>query len=45
MGGLVALFVSAIIGALLAVFGVVGLVSSQSASPPVVESPYITYDS
>jgi hypothetical protein len=40
MGGIIA----AVVGAVLAVLAGVGLVSSQSAVPPVPEAAYITYD-
>lgn len=37
--------VSAVIGGVFAVGAAFGIVSSQSAVPPVVDAPYITYDS
>lgn len=44
MGGVVGIVVAAAVGSLLAVMGIFGLVSSQSATPPVVDAPYVTYD-
>lgn len=45
MGGAGGVLISIVVGGLLAVGATFGLVSSQSATPPTVTSPYITYDS
>ncbi len=36
---------AAVAGVILAVLTGVGLVSTQAATPPVVTTPYVTYDS
>ena len=45
MSSLVGSATAAVVGLILAVLSVVGLVSTQSATPPVVTAPYVTYDS
>lgn len=45
MAGFIGVIVAAVVGVLLAVGSGFMLVSSQSATPAVVEAPYITYDS
>ena len=40
LGGIIA----AIVGAILAALAAFGIVSSQSATPPPVDKPYIVYD-
>lgn len=42
--GLVGSIGAAVVGLLLAGGAAFGLVSSQSAAPPVVTAPYVTYD-
>jgi hypothetical protein len=37
--------IAVVVGAVLAVLGTVGLVSTQSAAPAPVTAPYVTYDS
>lgn len=37
--------ISVAVGAILAVLAGLGLVATQSAAPPPVTSPYVTYDS
>lgn len=45
MNALTGSLVAAVAGVILAVLGAVGLVSTQSATPPVVTAPYVAYDS
>lgn len=45
MSAVAASITAAVVGVVLAALAGVGLVSTQSATPPVVTAPYVTYDS
>ena len=44
MGGILGGLIAAAVGGVLAILASVGVVSTQSAVPPVPDAQYITYD-
>jgi hypothetical protein len=45
MSAVTGAMVAGVVGVLLALGAALGLVAVQSATPPVVSTPYVTYDS
>lgn len=45
MSAVTGMLAAAVVGVLLAIASAFGLVSMQSATPPVATAPYVTYDS
>lgn len=45
LGWIIAPVVSGVVAGTIGIVGVTGLVSSQTATPPVVDAPYVVYGS